>query len=91
VTSVCRSWLGRFDSVLDVRSARRKETIYDAEGAASRVRRVVPSARVDIIPGVEHMLGMERLAVINPRVKDFLIERVPSPVIVSTASSGAFS
>jgi hypothetical protein len=37
------------------------------------------------------MLGTERLAVINPRVRDFLIERVPSPVIVSTAISGAFS
>jgi len=29
-----------------------KEMIYDAEGAASRVRRVLPSARVDIVPGV---------------------------------------
>jgi hypothetical protein len=65
--------------------------IYDGEGAASRVRRVLPSAGVDIVPGVGHMLGMEPLAVINPRVSDFLIERLPSPVIVSTASSGAFS
>jgi pimeloyl-ACP methyl ester carboxylesterase len=51
-----------------------REMIYDAEAAASRARRAMPTAEVQVIGGVGHLLGLQRPVLINPRLGGFLAE-----------------
>jgi pimeloyl-ACP methyl ester carboxylesterase len=49
-----------------------REKIYDPVRAAERVRRLMPHARVELVPGLGHLLGMQRPDLINPRILDFI-------------------
>ena len=49
-----------------------REMIYDAGQAASRARRLLPDADVRIIPGVGHLLGMQRPDLVDPILRGFL-------------------
>lgn len=49
-----------------------KEVCYNPQSAAARARRVMPQARVDVIPGAGHLLAMECPEVVNPRILEFL-------------------
>lgn len=51
---------------------------YDAEAAVDRVRHHMPGVQAEIIPGVGHLLGMQRPDVINPRVMTFLQATSPT-------------
>jgi pimeloyl-ACP methyl ester carboxylesterase len=51
-----------------------REMIYNSSAASERVRRLMPNAVVQVIPNVGHLLGMQRPAVVNPRVVSFLAQ-----------------
>jgi len=51
-----------------------KEMIYSSVAASGRVRRLMPNAVVQVIPNVGHLLGVQRPAVVNPRVVGFLAQ-----------------
>jgi pimeloyl-ACP methyl ester carboxylesterase len=48
------------------------EMIYDPHAAASRAKRTIPDLRVEILPNVGHLLGLERPDLVNPRITAFL-------------------
>lgn len=52
-----------------------KEMIYDAAEATGRARRLIPDAEAEVVPGVGHLLGMQRPDVVNRRVLAFLASR----------------
>lgn len=54
-----------------------REMIYDPMAAADRARRLLPDARVEVVPDVGHLLGMQRPDIINPRILDFLSSKLP--------------
>lgn len=58
-----------------------KEVIYDPDEATARAHRIIPNADVEIIPGVGHLLGMQRPDIVNPQIVQFLTsaQRVPQP------------
>jgi pimeloyl-ACP methyl ester carboxylesterase len=58
-----------------------KEMIYDPEQAAGRVRELLPTAVVEVVPGVGHLLGMQRPDLVNAQILEFL-------TTTATASSG---
>jgi pimeloyl-ACP methyl ester carboxylesterase len=53
-----------------------QEMIYDAAEATARARRLLPDVEAEIVPGVGHLLGVQRPEVVNPRLLAFLAERV---------------
>jgi pimeloyl-ACP methyl ester carboxylesterase len=50
------------------------ERIYSAEKAVSRVRRVAPQIRVEIIPGAGHDLWVSQAEVVTGKILAFLAE-----------------
>ena len=58
-----------------------KEMIYDAEAATARARRLIPDVVAEIVPGVGHLLGMQRPDIVNARILGFVASRttVPEP------------
>jgi pimeloyl-ACP methyl ester carboxylesterase len=58
-----------------------EEMIYDPHQAAARARRLIPDVEADVIPGVGHLLGMQRPDVVNERILRFIgtPERVLQP------------
>jgi pimeloyl-ACP methyl ester carboxylesterase len=50
------------------------EKVYSAEKAVSRVRRVAPQIRVEVIPRAGHDLWLSQAAVVTKKVLDFLAE-----------------
>ena len=63
-----------------------REKIYDPGRAAERVRRLMPNARVEIVPGLGHLLGMQRPDLINPRILDFIAAARDRAAITSPAA-----
>jgi pimeloyl-ACP methyl ester carboxylesterase len=55
------------------------EMIYDPRAAAARAQRTFPDLRVEVVPDVGHLLGLERPDIVNPRIMSFLetATRVP--------------
>jgi pimeloyl-ACP methyl ester carboxylesterase len=49
-----------------------REKIYDPVRAADRVRSLMPNARAQVLPGLGHLLGVQRPDLINPRILDFI-------------------
>jgi pimeloyl-ACP methyl ester carboxylesterase len=49
-----------------------QEMIYDPSDAAERAARLLPHGEVEVLPGVGHLLGMQRPDVINARLRAFL-------------------
>ena len=54
-----------------------REMIYDPEEAAARARQLITHAAVEVIPGVGHLLGMQRPDLVNRRLVEHLRSRVP--------------
>ena len=52
-----------------------QEKIYDPTAAAEHARRLVPRVDARIIPGVGHLLGMQRPDIVNPLVRELVAER----------------
>ena len=50
--------------------------IYDARAAVERASRLIPTIDAEIVPGVGHLLGMQRPDVVNARIRTFLEARV---------------
>jgi pimeloyl-ACP methyl ester carboxylesterase len=48
------------------------EMIYDAEEAVERARDLIPRVEAEIVPGVGHLLGMQRPDIVNHRIGRFL-------------------
>lgn len=48
-----------------------REVIYDPEAVAERARRLIPGARVEIVPGAGHALFYDRPDVVNRRIIEF--------------------
>ena len=48
------------------------EMIYDAEEAIERAARLIPRVEAEIVPGVGHLLGMQRPDIVNHRIARFL-------------------
>lgn len=71
----------------------RREMIYDPVAAAQRARSLLPDARVEIVEGVGHLLGMQRPDLVNPRITQFvggLPASSPSrPVTIGMPSAAA--
>jgi pimeloyl-ACP methyl ester carboxylesterase len=53
-----------------------QEMIYDADAAIERARRLIPNVEAEIVPGVGHLLGMQRPDIVNARMRSFLEDRV---------------
>ena len=53
-----------------------REMIYDPQRAVDRVRTLIPGAEAEIVPGVGHLLGMQRPDLVNVRLLAFLTSRV---------------
>ena len=49
-----------------------QEKIYEPTAAAEHARRLVPRIDVRIIPGVGHLLGMQRPDIVNPLIRDLI-------------------
>jgi hypothetical protein len=45
-----------------------QEMIYDPQAAASRARALIREVDVAVVPGVGHLLGMQRPDLVNPRL-----------------------
>jgi pimeloyl-ACP methyl ester carboxylesterase len=54
------------------------EMIYDASEAIDRARLLVPDISADIVPGLGHLLGLQRPDIVNPRIVEFLAARAPT-------------
>jgi pimeloyl-ACP methyl ester carboxylesterase len=52
-----------------------REMIYDPEQAVDRARRLIPGVQAEIVPGVGHLLGMQRPDIVNRRILLFLTDR----------------
>jgi pimeloyl-ACP methyl ester carboxylesterase len=50
------------------------ETMYDADSAIQRLRRVAPRIETDVIAGTGHDLMFTHTEVVNRRILDFLRE-----------------
>lgn len=48
------------------------EMIYDPRAAAGRAQRTIPDLRVEVLPNVGHLLGLERPDIVNPKITAFL-------------------
>ena len=53
-----------------------QEMIYDADAAIERAMRLIPTIEAEIVPGVGHLLGMQRPDIVNARIRTFLGDRV---------------
>jgi pimeloyl-ACP methyl ester carboxylesterase len=62
-----------------------QEMIYDPVRAAERARRLLPNARVEVVPGVGHLLGMQRPDLVNPKILDFINSAGDQAAISSSA------
>lgn len=49
-----------------------EEAIYDAERAAERARRLIPGVRAEVLPGLGHLLGLQRPDEIDALVLEHL-------------------
>jgi pimeloyl-ACP methyl ester carboxylesterase len=49
-----------------------REMIYDPDEAARRAAALIPGCDVEVVPGVGHLLGMERPDLVNARLRTFL-------------------
>ena len=49
-----------------------RETIYDPYEAARRATALIPDCDVEVVPGVGHLLGMQRPDLVNARLDAFL-------------------
>lgn len=49
-----------------------QEMIYDPSAAARRAAELIPDCHVDVVPGVGHLLGMQRPDLVNARLSAFL-------------------
>ena len=49
-----------------------REMIYDPNEAAQRAAALIPGCAVEVIPGVGHLLGMQRPDLVNARLSAFL-------------------
>ena len=49
-----------------------REMIYDPTAAAVRARARIPDCTVAVIPGVGHLLGLQRPDIVNPRLSAFV-------------------
>lgn len=49
-----------------------QEMIYDPSAAAARAAALIPDCEVDVVPGVGHLLGMQRPDRVNSRLRAFL-------------------
>jgi pimeloyl-ACP methyl ester carboxylesterase len=49
-----------------------REMIYDPTAAAVRARAHIPGCSVAVIPGVGHLLGLQRPDIVNPRLSAFV-------------------
>ena len=67
------------------------EKIYDPLRAAARVRRLMPHARVEVVPGVGHLLGLQRPDLVNPRILDFISAGGSRAAIPSSGRAGSMS
>ncbi len=66
-----------------------REMIYDAEQAIARARRLIPGVQAEIVPGVGHLLGMQRPDVVDQRILEFLAalpQSPDTPVLVGAGS-----
>jgi pimeloyl-ACP methyl ester carboxylesterase len=52
-----------------------EEMIYDAADATARARRLIPDVEAEIVPGLGHLLGVQRPGIVNPRLLTFLADR----------------
>lgn len=50
-----------------------QEMIYDPSMAARRAAALIPGGDVEVVPGVGHLLGMQRPDLVNPRLGTFLL------------------
>jgi len=64
-----------------------QERIYDPVRAADRVRRLLPHARVEVMPDVGHLLGMQRPDLVNARILDFLAMAGPEAAQASSEAA----
>ena len=53
-----------------------QEMIYDADAAIARAQRLFPTVEAEIVPGVGHLLGMQRPDIVNARIQTFIADRV---------------
>ena len=64
-----------------------REMIYDPGEAARRAKRLLPAVEVEIVPGVGHLLGMQRPGYVNARIARFLraspAARSPEPMAMA--------
>jgi pimeloyl-ACP methyl ester carboxylesterase len=49
-----------------------QEMIYDPDAAARRAAALIPDCDVEVVPGVGHLLGMQRPDLVNARLEAFL-------------------
>jgi pimeloyl-ACP methyl ester carboxylesterase len=49
-----------------------QEMIYDPSAAARRAAELIPDCHVDVVPGVGHLLGMQRPDLVNAKLRAFL-------------------
>lgn len=49
-----------------------REVIYDPDKVAAKARRLIPNARVEIVPGAGHALFYDRPDIVNRRVIEFM-------------------
>ena len=52
-----------------------REMIYDPNDAARRAAALIPDCEVEVVPGVGHLLGMQRPDLVNARLSAFLETR----------------
>lgn len=62
------------------------ETIYSAERAVSRMKRVAPLVRAEVIPGAGHDLTFVQAAIVNRMILEFLKQPVGAPQMSGTST-----
>jgi pimeloyl-ACP methyl ester carboxylesterase len=62
-----------------------QERIYDPRAAATRARRLICGADVELVPELGHLLGMQRPDLITPRIARFLETHLRLPMQQSAA------